>query len=273
MSRIALVSIAPTEIRVSRGAFVTLSFPPCTNGRKYSVDYCEDRTEYRSIHITATEVEHVPIPIKGEEVMRDLMVNEWLDREGIVASKQPCQCTHHLDAHQSQGQSNSLYRPCTVPGCECKDIVVVPTEQELGEAYAQRQRWLETYIQLGDTEYSRTKRVDLVPEQCKRAVRELGLRRDYVFTPEGPQPVPVQTHECQGCGTKINFLSDNTLPATCRVCHNILDEAKAIKLGLVKPEMVTVAPVPVVVTVPATVGVSSQQVQQHGQQGIKSKDR
>lgn len=230
MGRIALVSIAPYVIGKQRNHAIGLVFAACEGGKKFSIAFTEDRTEHKRIWENLTSFNDIPIPITGEEVAKDFMTNEWLDREGVFeCADKFCRtkdCNHTIAGHKSVEE-------CGIPGCMCMGITVSPTDAELSNAKAVRLSWLDRYIQQGDEEYAKNKRIDQVPDYCKRAATERKVSREWVFTP----PVENAEFECVGCGSSIRYLKDGSKPAVCIRCNAVLNREAAVALNILKEDL------------------------------------
>lgn len=101
-----------------------------------------------------------------------------------------------------------------------------PTDAELAAAHAARRAYLEKCVIDGDTEYSKSKRIDNIPGEWKRCAAELGVVREWAFT--APRP----TFECPACGETLR-----EGVAICRSCGAILDKQKAEKYGLLQKDV------------------------------------
>ncbi|HEV2386770.1 MAG TPA: zinc ribbon domain-containing protein [Candidatus Acidoferrales bacterium] len=95
-----------------------------------------------------------------------------------------------------------------------------PTDAEIGAA---RQRLTEFYQRAvfdADQQWSRTHNFTVLSDIQRRAVKFLGLEREWAFKPE-------TMVECPACGTSVR-----PGVAVCRACGAVLDSEKAREFGL-----------------------------------------
>lgn len=187
---ILICSIAPEEFKIKRSYnWNGLTIPGC-NGEVYTSLLVEDHMdeEVHQVDYNWEHAIHKPVRIEAAVIVKDFFANEKLTEKG-----------------------------CFIPkGKE-------PTAEELANARATRRRYLERCVRDGDSEYSRTGRVDDIPGEFKRAVAELGVTREWAFL------APAPTMSCPACGETLK-----PGVAVCKTCGAILDREKAEKFGLVK---------------------------------------
>jgi hypothetical protein len=99
-----------------------------------------------------------------------------------------------------------------------------PTQKQLEEAHALRKKFLEYRIGVGDEEWQAHGQVRLIPGDCKRAVKELNLQREWAKTPETKVP-------CTYCDEPVT-----PGVAICKHCGAILNKEKAEQGGLTPPD-------------------------------------
>lgn len=194
---IKICSIAPEEFKIKRSYnWNGILLPACKKGEDFSFVVIADHTDMRVVAVDhwAEHSEKTPINIPCEVIVRDFFSSEELRDKGAF-----------------------------IPAGDN------PTSAELAIAHATRRKWLERCVRDGDTEYSKSRRIDNIPDVWKRAAGELGVVRDWAFT--APRP----TFECPVCGETLR-----EGVALCKSCGAILDKEKAAKYGLLDKEPVAV---------------------------------
>jgi hypothetical protein len=95
-----------------------------------------------------------------------------------------------------------------------------PTEAELAEARRRLEEFQRRLVTAADLEWERTKNPMFITDLERRAARQLGLEKPWLYD---PKPLA----ECPVCAEKIK-------PglAVCRSCGAILDREKAAQYGL-----------------------------------------
>src|ERR1051325_307894 len=101
-----------------------------------------------------------------------------------------------------------------------------PTREELDEAQRKLKLVMSNLVQMGDIEWSRYHRYELVPDTCRMAARFLKLEKEWAYVDVS------QSAECPACGMKLPHKD----VAICRSCNAILNRDKAVQFGLVKPD-------------------------------------
>ena len=96
-----------------------------------------------------------------------------------------------------------------------------PTESELAEARRRLQEFQHRLVAAADLEWERTKNPMFITDLERRAARQLGLEKPWLYD---PKPMA----ECPVCAEKIK-----PGVAVCRACGAILDREKAAQYGLV----------------------------------------
>ena len=102
----------------------------------------------------------------------------------------------------------------------------LPTDAELADARRRLEEFQRRLVAAADLEWERTKNPMFITDLERRAARQLGLEKPWLYD---PKPLA----ECPACGEKIK-----PGVAVCKSCNAILDREKAAQYGLVpaKPE-------------------------------------
>ena len=100
----------------------------------------------------------------------------------------------------------------------------VPTEAELADARRKLEEFQRKLVAAADLEWERTKNPMFITDLERRAARQLGLEKPWLYD---PKPLA----ECPVCAEKIKHGV-----AVCRSCGAILDREKAAQYGLVAAE-------------------------------------
>lgn len=96
-----------------------------------------------------------------------------------------------------------------------------PTEDELADARCRLEEFQRRLVAAADLEWERTKNPMFITDLERRAARQLGLEKPWLYD---PKPMA----ECPVCAEKIK-----PGVAVCRSCGAILDRQKAAQYGLV----------------------------------------
>jgi hypothetical protein len=96
-----------------------------------------------------------------------------------------------------------------------------PTDGELAEARRKLEEFQRRLVAAADLEWERTKNPMFITDLERRAARQLGLEKPWLYD---PKPLA----ECPVCAEKIK-----PGVAVCRSCGAILDREKAAQYGLV----------------------------------------
>jgi hypothetical protein len=99
-----------------------------------------------------------------------------------------------------------------------------PTESELAEARRRLEDFQRRLVAAADLEWERTKNPMFITDLERRAARQLGLEKPWLYD---ARPLA----DCPVCAEKIKHGV-----AVCRSCGAILDREKAAQYGLVAPE-------------------------------------
>jgi hypothetical protein len=99
-----------------------------------------------------------------------------------------------------------------------------PTEAELADARHRLEEFQRRLVAAADLEWERTKNPMFITDLERRAARQLGLEKPWLYD---PKPLA----ECPVCAEKIKHGV-----AVCRSCGAILDRDKAAQYGLVAKE-------------------------------------
>ena len=95
-----------------------------------------------------------------------------------------------------------------------------PTESELADARHRLEEFQHRLVAAADLEWERTKNPMFITDLERRAARQLGLEKPWLYD---PKPLA----ECPACAEKIK-----PGVAVCRSCGAILDREKAAQFGL-----------------------------------------
>jgi hypothetical protein len=95
-----------------------------------------------------------------------------------------------------------------------------PTDAELADARHRLQEFQRKLVASADLEWERTRNPMFITDLERRAARQLGLEKPWLYD---PKPLA----ECPACGEKIKHGV-----AVCRACGAILDKEKAAQFGL-----------------------------------------
>ena len=99
-----------------------------------------------------------------------------------------------------------------------------PTKEELAEARKKLEAFQTRLVETADLEWERSHNMMFITDLERRAARELGLEKPWLYD---PKPMA----DCPACGEKIR-----PGVAVCRTCGAILDREKAAKFGLADRE-------------------------------------
>jgi hypothetical protein len=99
-----------------------------------------------------------------------------------------------------------------------------PTEAELADARRRLEEFQRRLVAAADLEWERTKNPMFITDLERRAARQLGLEKPWLYD---PKPLA----ECPVCAEKIKHGV-----AVCRSCGAILDRDKAAQYGLVSKD-------------------------------------
>jgi hypothetical protein len=105
----------------------------------------------------------------------------------------------------------------------------LPTEAELTDARKRLEEFQRRLVAAADLEWERTKNPMFITDLERRAARQLGLEKPWLYDAKPLEDCPV-------CGEKIK-----PGVAVCRSCRAILDREKAAQYGLVPQERKSVA--------------------------------
>lgn len=193
MGSIQICNTSRETIQLPRRTYNVLGWriPACPPDKPFTSIVIEDQMDVKKIYVTyaENEAEKIPVPIPYQQVVADYFGNEKLAQKGCFT----CAPDH------------------------------IPTEKEVTAARLMRTKWLQGLVEAGDKEFMRTHKVDEIPDFCKLAVEELGLKRDWAIV--APQPMT----QCPACFETIQVGA-----VICRSCHAIIDFEGAKKFGLVQ---------------------------------------
>jgi len=99
-----------------------------------------------------------------------------------------------------------------------------PTKEELADARKKLEAFQTRLVETADLEWERSHNMMFITDLERRAARELGLEKPWLYD---PKPMA----DCPACGEKIR-----PGVAVCRTCGAILDREKAAKFGLAERE-------------------------------------
>jgi hypothetical protein len=193
MPDILICSIAPETFKIKRSYnWNGLTIPGCPKGTPFTSllvrDHMDDKVN--AVDHWAEHSIHTPFLVEANVIVKDFFANERLGPRG-----------------------------CFIPKGE------IPTEEEIAQAHVTRRAYLLECVHNGQSEYSRTGRIDDIPGEYKRAVLELGMEGI-----EWAKMAPPAMAECPACAEKIK-----PGVAICKSCGAILDREKAEKFGLIEP--------------------------------------
>jgi hypothetical protein len=100
----------------------------------------------------------------------------------------------------------------------------LPTEAELADARQRLEEFQRRLVAAADLEWERTKNPMFITDLERRAARQLGLEKPWLYD---AKPLA----DCPVCGEKIK-----PGVAVCRSCGAILDRDRAAQYGIVAPE-------------------------------------
>jgi hypothetical protein len=100
----------------------------------------------------------------------------------------------------------------------------LPTPAELSDAIRRLEEFQRLLVKAADLEWERTKNPMFITDLERRAARQLGLEKPWLYD---PKPLA----DCPVCAEKIK-----PGVAVCRSCGAILDREKAAQYGLFAPE-------------------------------------
>jgi len=197
MTALQIVNTSQEEITLPRRTYSQGSVIPARGKHPYTVKVLEDATDYEIhfIEYDYTKAKKIPVPVSADQQAADYFGNEKLRERG----------------------------------CFIKPVGEKITAEDLEKARETRKAWLQTLVEAGDEEFLRTKRVDNIPGVCKRAVRELGVKRDWAVT------APNATTQCEACAGRVELLDSGKPPILCTFCGYPMDKERAIAEGLWSP--------------------------------------
>jgi len=97
-----------------------------------------------------------------------------------------------------------------------------PTEAELADARRRLREFQEKLVAAADLEWERSHNPMFITDLERRAARQLGLEKPWLYDPK-------PTIECPVCAERIK-----PGVAVCRACGAILDREKAARFGLAR---------------------------------------
>lgn len=193
MPSIQICNTSREMIQLPRRTYNVLGWriPACPPDKPFTSIVIDDQMDLKKIYVEYDEskAEIIPVPIPYQQVVADYFANEKLREKGCFT----CAPDH------------------------------IPTEQEITDARNTRTKWLQKLVEAGDKEFMRTHKVDEIPDFCKMAVEELGLKRDWAIV--APPPMT----SCPACFESINISA-----VICKSCGAILDRERAIEFGLIE---------------------------------------
>lgn len=199
MAPIQICNTSQERIKLPARTYNMLGWviPECPKDKPFTSIVIEDFTDIRKVYTTyaENEAEKIPVPVPADVIIRDLFAHEKLKERGCF----------------------------TLPAGE------IPTAAQIIEAKRNRTTYLQYLVEVGDKEYSRTKKVDEIPDFCKRAVDELNLKREWAVV------TPAAMEECPACAEHVKVGV-----AICKSCGAILNREKAAQFGLIQGEALPV---------------------------------
>lgn len=221
MDHVTIFSVSPTPHAITR-SYGSYLLRGVEQGEEYVALRIENATDYERVpqEDDPLHPRMVPVVVRAETIAADILQNE-----------------RHFITPEKQETANEGIFLCAGEK---------PTPNEIELARRARVNYLVECVRAGDQIFSRhgVAGVAQIPDFCKRAVEELGERREWVFVPAAAKS------QCAGCGAWVEHLRDGSLPAICAKCGAPLDKEKAIALGLWSPPKAE-QPEPEPETVPA----------------------
>ena len=218
---VTLFSVSPTPHAIAR-SYGNYLLPGVEPKQEFVTLRIEDATDHERVpqEDDPLHPRMVPVVVRALSIASDILQNE-----------------RHFISPEKQETANEGIFMCAGD---------VPNKKELEMAHKARLNYLVECVRVGDTYFSRHGQAGVaqIPDFCKRAVEELGERREWVFVPAAAKS------QCAGCGAWVEHLRDGSLPAICAKCGAPLDKEKAIALGLWSPPKAE-QPEPEPETVPA----------------------
>ena len=196
MNKVMICSVSPEKFSVARMTYNCFVDIDAAKPGGYSFTWITDHEDTKRFYEDLTHVSYVPFPIAAQEIVGDIFKTEQMEEKGFFVPK---------------GEK--------------------PTAEELSEARSKRTEYLIRCANEGDKLYSQfgDRGIQFIQDSFKRAVKELGETRPWVFTRA------VSKVQCPGCGTQVPTLQDGTLPAICANCKAPINKELAIELGLWTP--------------------------------------
>jgi hypothetical protein len=191
MPSILICSVSPETYTFKRSYnWNGLVIPACPKDKPFSSLLVTDQMDDKVVATDhwAEHSIHTPFPVSAQTVVTDLFsTSDLIGRKG-----------------------------CFIPKGE------LPTEEEVTNARLTRRAYLMELVQRGDSEWTRTHRVDDIPGDCKRAVVEMGIEGKEWMSLAPPAKPPM--FDCPVCGEDLKVGV-----AMCKSCGAILDKEKAAK--------------------------------------------
>lgn len=191
MTAVQICSISPEEIRLPMRTYKPSGYviPACPKDKPFTSTVITDMVDEKKIYTEYewTKAERIPIPIPVDQIISDYFRSEKLKEQG----------------------------------CFVIPADAIPSQAQIDEAHHNRITFLQLLVSKGDDEFLRTKRIDQIPDFCKRAVKELGATREWAYQ------APARMVECPACGDTIK-----EGVAVCKSCGAIIDREKAREFGL-----------------------------------------
>jgi hypothetical protein len=170
------------------------------------------RTYFGSLEVRSPEPgeAYAITPIRGCTGFMDLGDKRTMDYR-ITAREIAEDIAREINSDSGEGSFHGVF---VAAGQE-------PTEAELADARRRLEEFQRRLVAAADLEWERTKNPMFITDLERRAARQLGLEKPWLYDPKPLEDCPV-------CAEKIK-----PGVAVCRSCGAILDREKAAQYGLV----------------------------------------
>lgn len=175
------------------------------------------RTYFGSLEVRSPEAgeAYAVTPIRGCTSVMDL--GDWRTMEYHLTAREIAEdIAREINSDSGEGSFHGVF---VAQGS-------TPSEADLAEARRKLQEFQRRLVAAADLEWERSKNPMFITDLERRAARELGQEKPWLYD---PKPLA----ECPVCAEKIKHGV-----AVCRSCGAILDREKAAQYGLVAKESV-----------------------------------
>jgi len=173
------------------------------------------RTYFGSLEIRSPQSgeAYAITPIRGCKALMDLGDKRVMEFP-ITAQEVAEDIARELNGDSGEGSFHGVFVA----------VGPAPTESELADARRRLEEFQRRLIASADLEWERTRNPMFITDLERRAARQLGLEKPWLYD---PKPLA----ECPVCAEKIKHGV-----AVCKSCGAILDREKAAQYGLVPQE-------------------------------------